>query len=364
MTIKNIGNIGIGTTNPNYKLEVNGAVATKDLYIPDLGTSGTKHLSIGDDIFFTDIDRRNIIGLYGNQDSSVGGIRLGSSGADLFGSNGNIGIGTTNPTEKLQIENGIIKVRNNNSNRFIWSRTDNTMAAGLAGDGGRKVFIVADNSTRMTIDGNTGNVGIGISTPPSKLHILNISNQNGFVVENSSTSMGGYGLTVNNTSTTNGYLLRLRSSAVDKLIVTGNGDVGIGTTDTKGFKLGVNGRIAANEIKVATYPNWPDFVFENNYNLPTLKEVEQQITENGHLKNIPSAEEIKKDGFFLGEMDSKLLQKIEELMLYTIDQEKKLEIQNNKIKSQSDKIEKLEIEKLKSMSIRLTEIEKLLRNRK
>ena len=103
-----------------------------------------------------------------------------------------------------------------------------------------------------------------------------------------------------------------------------NGNVGIGTTDTKGFKLGVKGKIVAEEVKVASYSNWADFVFKRSYILPTLKDVELYIKEKGHLKDIPNAEDVKANGFFLGEMDSKLLQKIEELTLYTINQEKRI----------------------------------------
>ncbi|MGY5351134.1 hypothetical protein ACXGQW_00935 [Wenyingzhuangia sp. IMCC45533] len=120
-----------------------------------------------------------------------------------------------------------------------------------------------------------------------------------------------------------------------KDVIISSGNLGIGTTDTQGFKLGVNGKIAATEVKVALMSNWSDFVFYDNYILPTLKEVENHIKENGHLKDIPSAKEVEKNGIFLGEMNSKLLQKIEELILYTIQQEKKL-------KSQDSKIEKLE----------------------
>lgn len=101
--------------------------------------------------------------------------------------------------------------------------------------------------------------------------------------------------------------------------------VGIGTTYTKGFKLGVNGKIAAEEVKVALYDNWSDFVFKKDYKLPSLNDVENFIEEKGHLKDIPSEKEVYKNGIYLGEMDSKLLQKIEELTLYTIQQEKKIE---------------------------------------
>ncbi|WP_299161122.1 hypothetical protein [uncultured Tenacibaculum sp.] len=122
--------------------------------------------------------------------------------------------------------------------------------------------------------------------------------------------------------------------------------VGIGTSDTFGYKLAVNGRIGAKEVKVEVNSAWPDFVFEKEYKLPTLTQVESHIKEKGHLKDIPSAAEVKKEGFFLGEMDTKLLQKIEELTLYTIEQEKQL-------KKQSKSIEKLE-----------ALVEKLLENKK
>lgn len=104
-----------------------------------------------------------------------------------------------------------------------------------------------------------------------------------------------------------------------------NGNIGIGTADTKGFKLGVHGKIAAEEVKVALYSNWADFVFEEEYKLPTLQEVEHQIKEKGHLKDIPSAEDVKENGILLGEMNSKLLQKIEELTLYAIQQQKEID---------------------------------------
>ena len=135
------------------------------------------------------------------------------------------------------------------------------------------------------------------------------------------------------------------SSPVTAMTLGGTGNVGIGTSDTKGYKLGVNGKIVATEVKVALYDNWADFVFDKNYNLPTLTEVENHIREKGHLKDIPSTEEVKKNGIHLGEMDAKLLQKIEELTLYTIEQEKKikeLESLNSKLIEIQERLEKLE----------------------
>jgi len=131
-----------------------------------------------------------------------------------------------------------------------------------------------------------------------------------------------------------------------KFTVLTNGNVGIGTTETGNHKLAVEGSIGAREIKVEA-TGWSDFVFYDNYKLPTLNEVENHIKEKGHLKDIPSAKEVAENGIYLGEMDSKLLQKIEELTLYTIAQEKKikeLETLNTKFIELQKRMEKLEKE--------------------
>lgn len=113
-----------------------------------------------------------------------------------------------------------------------------------------------------------------------------------------------------------------------------NGNLGIGTTNTKGYKLGVNGSIAATEVVVAQYANWPDYVFSEDYNLPELSEVEEYIKENNHLPNVPSASDIEETGVPLGEMNRILLQKVEELTLYMIE----LKNENKDIKDQLTKL--------------------------
>ncbi len=120
-----------------------------------------------------------------------------------------------------------------------------------------------------------------------------------------------------------------------------NGNVGIGTNDPGAYKLAVNGKIHAQEVRVDLV-GWPDYVFEENYSLPTLHQVEQHIAEKGHLINIPSAKEVEKNGVQLGEMNKKLLEKIEELTLYAIAQEKKLKEQetiNNQLKTNNQNLE-------------------------
>jgi hypothetical protein len=110
----------------------------------------------------------------------------------------------------------------------------------------------------------------------------------------------------------------------ERMMIDASGNVGINTTETKGYKLAINGNVIANKVVVKQYP-WADFVFKPDYKLPPLSMVEQHIKEKGHLLDIPSEKEVAEKGIDLGSMDAKLLQKVEELTLYVIDQQKQIE---------------------------------------
>ena len=111
-----------------------------------------------------------------------------------------------------------------------------------------------------------------------------------------------------------------------------NGNIGINTTlNPIGYKLAVGGKIIAEELKVQLQAQWPDYVFAKDYKLPTLFELEKRIQENGHLPNMPSALDVKENGIELGEMAKMQQEKIEELTLYIIELNKKLEKQNKKL---------------------------------
>ncbi|WP_175392650.1 LamG domain-containing protein [Aquimarina megaterium] len=119
--------------------------------------------------------------------------------------------------------------------------------------------------------------------------------------------------------------------------------VGIGTANPDS-KLTVKGKIHAEEVKIDLSVPAPDYVFTKEYDLLTIEEIQQHIKEKGHLPNIPSAIEMEKNGVELGIMNMKLLEKIEELTLYTIAQEKQLKEQqkiNEVLEARLKKIEGL-----------------------
>ncbi|PXY01809.1 hypothetical protein DF185_03945 [Marinifilum breve] len=176
-----------------------------------------------------------------------------------------------------------------------------------------------------------GNVGIGLTNPTRQLQVGNSSNYsamyndylntvNHMVFESKDSNDGG------------AFIFRSTqdSGTKDLLTIDRFGNVGICTTATSTHKLAVNGTIGAREIKVEASA-WSDFVFEKDYRLKDLKEVESFIEENKHLPDIPSEKEVLENGIAVSEMNAKLLQKIEELTLYTIEQQKQLDRQRKLI---------------------------------
>nr|WP_322625417.1 hypothetical protein [uncultured Flavobacterium sp.] len=116
-----------------------------------------------------------------------------------------------------------------------------------------------------------------------------------------------------------------------------------GSVNVSGYKLFVKGGILTEEVRVASSAGtgWADYVFAKDYKLPTLAEVENYIAKNGHLPNVPSAETVKNDGIGLGEMAKIQQEKIEELTLYAIAQDKKVEAQQKQLDQQQKEIDAL-----------------------
>ncbi len=144
-------------------------------------------------------------------------------------------------------------------------------------------------------------------------------------------------LAIKNSNTT--PTLYFRSTGIDGTGVWAKALHNYGNQSING-NLTVDGTLKTKQVEVKTNV-WADFVFEEDYKLPTLIEVEKHIQEKGHLQDIPSAKEVEENGILLGTMNAKLLQKIEELTLYTIQQQKEIKTQSDIISRQQKDIEEL-----------------------
>jgi hypothetical protein len=301
--------VGIGTNLPINKLDVVSSLGTDRISIK----STNKSANIGYMISNPDNSERwSIASKYDLDFLQI--YRAGYGNVMVFKDDGNIGIGANSPNSKLTIENGTLNL-NTTSN--------------FGGD-------------YPTLNSNYSNVlaigGIGAESG------LKIYKQNS---GNSPTFLGGanyidayvFEMTDDNEVNPDGGILfgaTGNDNVFDKIMtIRGNGNVGIGTVNPKNL-LDVNGTIHAREVKVDVN-DWSDFVFQPTYKLRPLIEVEKYIKANGHLEDIPSAKEVEKNGVNMGEMQAKLLQKIEELTLYVIEKDKELKEQalsNTELKKQ------------------------------
>ena len=339
MTILNDGRVGIATASPgaSYKLDVNGYINATKVY--------------------------------------VGGVELIGSNwtlasGNVYRSSGNVGIGATSPATRLHLgitsanttyssatnsDIGLTLQNSNTTNNNLnilnfadgngFSATQvGTVVSNHTSHYGKLFFSTRDAgglSQRMVIMEN-GDVEIGSMLSGNiALRVGGTAYSKELFVDSATpqirTAEGAAYLSIFNHEdvpnglNTGGLLVAddyaYATPAAGNMVVKGS--VGIGTPITNNpnsYKLAVNGKIGAKDLQIETSSTtWPDYIFEKSYDLPALSEVEKYVNENKHLEGMPSAEDVKKNGYSVNELNEALLKKVEELTLYVIKQQKQID---------------------------------------
>ena len=379
VTNTNTGNIGIGVPNPTNKLDVAGVINTQSYMTSTLGFYVPSTLN----------------GMNNNLGGNTISFRTGNvENRMVIDGSGNVGIGITTPAEKLTINGNLRTILDPNPS-FISKNVVRLMTLGVSGITGAQNWTLrgvyqygggvllnsdgGDLDIIKSLDGNTilgtkfdgtalGSIGIGTTTPAAQLDVAANSSigtkggkfntpltliKNGdangtdnpvLLIKHSGNGSNIFGNAATDIGIINiqGFNTTVANKAINSnnnFYVFTNGTVGVNTNYIpSGYQLAVNGSAIATAVTVQLKSNWPDYVFKKDYQLPSLQEVKTYIDQNQHLPEVPSAEQIAKDGLNLGEMNKLLMKKVEELTLYMIEMKeeiKDLQKQNKDLKKRT-----------------------------
>lgn len=287
------GRVGIGTATPAYLLDVANRIRLRE------GTTGSLSTSPG--LWMNDYRDGTERIFVGMRDSLRVGFYGGGTGGIGWGFNfnaktGNVGVGSINDDRyKLSLSGSDYGI---------------SLSDGINTYGN---FYTNDNTALVITSKYGGGIScIGCPPPPAAKPLLLNPPDESPIAPLTSGNVGVY-VTV----------------PTAKFHVGGNMMIGDGTPAT-GYELSINGKVICEEAKVQLKTAWPDYVFAGTYQKPSLYSIEKFIKKNNHLPNIPSAASIEKDGLMLGDMQKRLMEKVEELTLYLID----LKRENDQLKKQ------------------------------
>ncbi|HRE68575.1 MAG TPA: hypothetical protein PLM56_12925 [Cyclobacteriaceae bacterium] len=314
----------------------------------------------------------NATGIFVNGAPFAGSSQWTTQGPNIYYSTGNIGVGTNTPLSRLHLDYTstntnftsitnadvglLIKNTNTTNNNFnVVSLEDaygfaigqfGTVTTNHGTHTGRLFFaargasgmvqrlIVEDAKTTINNTLYTPGILLESATPTIQMQ----AGANYIQIANSSSAPSG--LKSGGMLVADSY--SYANPSANDLIVKGKIAIGTPvTTSTNNYVLAVNGKIGGHDVQIERTSNaWPDYVFQEEYQLPALDQVEAFIKTNGHLQGVPSAAEVEANGYSVANLDATLLQKIEELTLYLIEQKKISERQQKEIEELREQVQR------------------------
>jgi len=363
------GNFGIGTDNPTARLHVEGdGYFRKDGQSLLLSGVNSNYL-----LMQSDNGQLGIFGFTKPGNTTLEVINKTGSGDMIFRTEGAYGFGIAPQVAVHATGNRLRLSTPGNPNRFVELRTDGAALDLNSNEGPLFIHSNTDN-VYLGAFGNSVIVGNEGITPSDRFEVIGNMKVHGFdaVVHGRSADgreadlvgtyqgwdadgvyLAGYNA-INAPGVRNTRRVYMGGAGTETLVADlANQRVGIGVTLAEipaGYTLAVDGRVICEELRVRNSASWPDYVFEANYELPSLKAVQQHIQEKGHLPGIPSAAEVAaQGGMEVGEMQRLLLEKVEQLTLYSIEADQQnvhlrtqLDTANTQLLGLIQRIEKLE----------------------
>ena len=362
--------VGIGTSTPNTNAILDVNSTTKGLLVPRMTTSQRNAIPGVAGMFVYDTDTKEFYHHDGTSWRKIVNSTIWNSSSTrnwTYNTTDIIGIGTSSPDEKFHIFSGKMYIQDNRTNQsphiifdapavdykeggLQWKRTGDTMASinYVANPvfANYLRFSVSNSGKGVDMVLNTnGNMGMGYVDPQVRLHIRSSTATEMVRLEGESPMIqlrkyvglatfedvafiqtSGDNLRVGTNSNNTLGKFVVRTGGGDRLFIDANGNVSIGTSVVaSGYKVSINGKAICEELKVQLSGNWPDYVFKKDYNLMPLPQLELFINTNKHLPNIPKAIDVEKSGIEVGDMQKRMMEKIEELTLYIINLQKQID---------------------------------------
>lgn len=330
--------VGIGTTTPSTSAILEIKSSTKGLIFPRTSTSSRNAMTGVKGLFVYDTTASQVFFHNGSSWQQVATGAVGSnywtlSGSNIYSNNsGNVGIGMTNPSQKLSV-NGNAYFTGNPPSLYIEGSSTATTARiffDLVNSSNTMDFLIMHFDDKLYLSRQTGAfgfmadfvmndqgyIGLSVADPLTRLHIddgTDVGNASGGFIQLGASNANNIGIDDNE-------IQGRFNGAVSRLVLNnGGGPVQIGSAVAPaGYILAVNGKAICEELKIQDSTNWPDYVFGEEYELHSLSELRDYIHQHHHLPNIPSANEIAEEGIMIGDMQKKMMEKIEELTLYIL----------------------------------------------